>query len=226
MTTILSIVGKKPKKSEPANPDLTYYKFTRKNDWFVTNQSGLRANSSNNSFMILFWASIRNKGIGEAEPLKLLKDYGWRFKYSYTIEEGSPVPFAEDSYKRAKMKLDEKPKEKKTWNYYTRTKFKKDDDGKLKPTLIDSLFLSAFASVLTKGAKKYGKDNWKECDDLDRYKDALERHWLLYKTGQKNDRETGISHLAHIACSAMFLFYFDMEEKILDYVDFEVGYKK
>ena len=91
--------------------------------------------------------------------------------------------------------------------------FKKFDDEKIQPSLITPSYIKGTAKVLTLGAKKYSKDNWKKCEDRSRYEDALLRHILDYLQGKKIDEETGLSHLYHASCNLMFLDHFDMVGK-------------
>lgn len=83
--------------------------------------------------------------------------------------------------------------------------FIKNDQNKIQPSLIQPEFIEGMAKVLTLGAQKYSKDNWKKCEDKDRYKDALLRHVLAYLKGEEKDEESGLSHLHHAACNLMFL---------------------
>lgn len=62
------------------------------------------------------------------------------------------------------------------------------------------------AKVLEFGARKYAPDNWKKVPDgKRRYLAALGRHVNAYKRGEQCDPETGLHHLAHAICCAMFL---------------------
>ena len=90
--------------------------------------------------------------------------------------------------------------------------FIKHDSNKIKVSLVEPDFVLGVAEVATFGANKYAKDNWKFCDDLDRYKDATLRHLFAYLKGEKLDEETGLSHLYHAGCNLMFLDYFDRQE--------------
>lgn len=90
--------------------------------------------------------------------------------------------------------------------------WKKNDKEKIQPSLIEPEFIEKMAEVLTIGAKKYGLDNWKKCEDKKRYKDALLRHILSYLKGEEKDKETGLSHLHHAACNLMFLGYLENEK--------------
>ena len=89
---------------------------------------------------------------------------------------------------------------------------KKGDGGKLMYDLMYYPFLDRLVSVLTFGAKKYEPHNWKKVS-RNRYEAAMMRHLTAYLQGEKKDPETGISHLAHVTCTAMFLDYFDDQSK-------------
>lgn len=91
--------------------------------------------------------------------------------------------------------------------------FIKHDNGKLLISLIDPKFIEGLATVMTQGANRYGRDNWKECKEPHRYLDALLRHTLKYWEGEKVDTESGKSHLYHIAFNAMALDYLDNKLK-------------
>jgi len=84
---------------------------------------------------------------------------------------------------------------------------------KLRYTLIEPEFKRAMASILTQGAKKYDAHNWKKCEDKDMYKDALLRHLEAYLSGEYLDEEMQESHLASIACNAMFLLHMEQRER-------------
>lgn len=87
--------------------------------------------------------------------------------------------------------------------------FKKYDTGKNMVSLIPPEFILGIGSVFTYGANKYDKNNWKLCEDTDRYKDALLRHLLAYLSGEEKDSESGLSHLYHCGANIAFLDYFD-----------------
>ncbi len=86
---------------------------------------------------------------------------------------------------------------------------RKDDTGKTRWTLFPWRAALEVMGVIMFGAKKYGDFNWKlvlkgEFGEL-RYIDAMFRHVIAYTLGEKNDKDTGKSHLAHAICCAMFL---------------------
>ena len=84
---------------------------------------------------------------------------------------------------------------------------KKYDNEKPMMDLIEPEFLIKMAEVLTFGANKYGRENWKENGGLapHRLYAAGQRHLNTYWSGEKMDSESGMSHLAHAACCIMML---------------------
>lgn len=83
---------------------------------------------------------------------------------------------------------------------------RKDDDAKLRYDLIPPNALHAMVVVLTFGARKYGPDNWKNVANLRaRYFAAALRHLWAWWRGERQDPDTGESHLAHAACCVFFL---------------------
>lgn len=91
---------------------------------------------------------------------------------------------------------------------------RKFDSGKVRMGLLPPLATEAIARVLTFGAQKYAKDNWKKVDNAhDRYTDAALRHVFAYMKGEATDVETGESHLAHALCCLMFMLDLDLQRK-------------
>mgnify|MGYP001611002605 CR=1 FL=1 len=84
----------------------------------------------------------------------------------------------------------------------------KSDSGKPQLNLIVPGWMWEVALVLSHGAKKYGAGNWKHVESS-RYNAALQRHMLQYASGETLDSETGLHHMAHISCSAMFMWNAD-----------------
>lgn len=81
----------------------------------------------------------------------------------------------------------------------------KADGGKIRPTLVPTGIIRAIAAIREYGCRKYGDpDNWKRVE-AHRYRDAAYRHWLAYLDGEKNDEESGLPHLHHLACNIAFL---------------------
>lgn len=92
---------------------------------------------------------------------------------------------------------------------YLKGNFIKKDSGKLQWSLMPFEELKDVVKVLMHGAEKYSPDNWKKCDNVVRYKDALMRHVIAYVSGEEIDSEFGLSHLAHAVCNCLFLMWFD-----------------
>lgn len=87
----------------------------------------------------------------------------------------------------------------------------KADGGKIRPTLVPTGIIRAIAKIREYGCQKYhDPDNWKKVEPQ-RYREALYRHWLAYLDGEKNDPESGLPHLWHLATNAAFLI--ELEEK-------------
>jgi hypothetical protein len=83
---------------------------------------------------------------------------------------------------------------------------RKFDVGKTEYGLIPPYALEEMAEVLTIGAQKYDRDNWRLVPDSERrYFDAMMRHLWAWKRGQIHDPETGKNHLSHAACCLFFL---------------------
>lgn len=83
---------------------------------------------------------------------------------------------------------------------------RKFDGNKLEYGLLPPLSLKAVTEILTIGAQKYERDNWKHVPDAKRrYFDAAMRHMWDWKCGEKYDEETNKNHLAHAICNLMFL---------------------
>ena len=82
----------------------------------------------------------------------------------------------------------------------------KHDTGKPLMGAVPPNALLAVARVLTFGAEKYGRDNWRQVENAEtRYLDAALRHINAYQRGEAVDPESGESHLAHAVCSLMFM---------------------
>lgn len=92
----------------------------------------------------------------------------------------------------------------------------KDDrsDGKPRWELIPLDAVEEIVKVYTMGAEKYAPNAWKDIPDAyDRYKAAMLRHVTAYDKGERIDKESGLSHLAHAAWNAIAILWLDMNNK-------------
>lgn len=97
-------------------------------------------------------------------------------------------------------------------NIHVMINFIKFDKDKLRYELIPVEATAAIARVLTYGAKKYKPDNWKQCENPDRFIGALYRHLEAHRSGEINDKDSGLSHMSHVLTNAAFLEYFISNE--------------
>jgi len=74
--------------------------------------------------------------------------------------------------------------------------------------------LEAVAAVMTFGAAKYADDGWKSLPDGEnRYTGAMLRHLTAIQEGELVDDESGLPHIAHVACNALFLTHFEIHKE-------------
>ena len=94
---------------------------------------------------------------------------------------------------------------------YAKDEGRKFDQNKLEYGLVPPIGFKAVVEILTIGAQKYDRDNWKHVPDgKRRYFDAAMRHLWDWKSGERFDEETSKNHLAHAICNLMFLLEKDL----------------
>ena len=88
----------------------------------------------------------------------------------------------------------------------------KADAGKPRLTLVPPQIIYDIAEVREYGNRKYGDpENWRQVEPQ-RYRDAAFRHFLAYlRDSNSTDKESGISHLKHLACNIAFLAELESE---------------
>lgn len=88
------------------------------------------------------------------------------------------------------------------------------DDEKTRWDLVPWPALELVAQALTLGAAKYPEpDNWRRVPNARRrYFAAAIRHAVAWLRGERLDPESGLPHLAHLACNALFLLSFDLDD--------------
>ena len=92
-------------------------------------------------------------------------------------------------------------------------KANKHDDGKPAMDLLVPEFLLRMGDVMTHGANKYGKNNWKQGLEKDRIYAAAQRHLNKYHAGESTDKDSGLPHLIHASVNIMMLYFYDIQAK-------------
>lgn len=89
------------------------------------------------------------------------------------------------------------------------------DMGKPDYSLVPPRALDDTVKILTLGAQKYDRDNWKQLKDAKRrYFAAAMRHMWARLRGELTDPESGLDHCAHAICCLMFIL--ELEHLKLD----------
>ena len=90
----------------------------------------------------------------------------------------------------------------------------KTDAGKIRPTLVPPALIEAVAAVREYGCSKYhDPDNWRRVEPQ-RYWEATLRHALAaWDNYEAIDDESGLPHLAHMACNIAFILQIMKENK-------------
>jgi hypothetical protein len=81
----------------------------------------------------------------------------------------------------------------------------KHDHDKPRFHLLPPRALSEINKVMEFGAEKYGLNNWRKGRSWISFANAIMRHTWAYISGEDHDKESGLLHLAHIGCTAVFL---------------------
>ena len=88
--------------------------------------------------------------------------------------------------------------------------------GKKQWALVDFKSLEPMVEVLEYGCIKYSPNNWKKGMPVTQVSESLLRHMFAFLSGEDKDPESGIDHLGHVMCNAMFLSYIMREKKHFD----------
>jgi uncharacterized protein YuzB (UPF0349 family) len=81
------------------------------------------------------------------------------------------------------------------------------NQGKVQWSLVDYKSIEPMVRVLEYGCLKYSKDNWKKGMPASQIIESMLRHTYKLLEGELVDPESGIEHVGHIQCNAMFLAY-------------------
>ena len=92
----------------------------------------------------------------------------------------------------------------------------KHDSGKPDMSLLPAPALTQIAEVLTFGANKYDKHNWRKGMEWSRISAAAMRHLVAWNEGEDLDPESRLNHLAHAACCLTFLLTYVHDKTGID----------
>lgn len=90
------------------------------------------------------------------------------------------------------------------------------DQDKLAWNLVPMEHLEGMVRVLMFGAKKYAPHNWRKGLHYSRVTNSLQRHLNEFNAGNDIDEETGLRHVDHILCNALFLSGITKEHPEMD----------
>lgn len=80
------------------------------------------------------------------------------------------------------------------------------DEGKLDWTLVPWAAMEQVVEVLMHGERTHSRDNWRHVSDAERrYISAAQRHLVDYMKGERFDKESLSSVLAHAICDLLFV---------------------
>jgi len=82
---------------------------------------------------------------------------------------------------------------------------KRYNKGKTQLSLIPPFSMEQLGKVLTFGAEKYDRNNYRKGMKWSTVIDSLERHLNDFKAGRDIDEESGLPTMAHVLCNAVFL---------------------
>lgn len=87
---------------------------------------------------------------------------------------------------------------------------RKDDGGKDPWDLLPWDAVRCIVRVFDFGARKYAPRNWEKGMAWSRCYSALMRHMTAWWEGERQDPETGMSHLWHAGCCILFLIAYEL----------------
>ena len=90
------------------------------------------------------------------------------------------------------------------------------NDSKPKWSLVPQTALIPMVRVLEFGAAKYAPYNWMKGLSVTEICESLKRHLDAFMEGEDTDPESGISHIGHIQCNALFISYMMKKRPDLD----------
>lgn len=87
-------------------------------------------------------------------------------------------------------------------------------EDKLRWDLLPLSLIKEVVYVFHFGSRKYQPNTWQNLPDgYNRYKAAMFRHIEAFESGEINDKESGLCHLAHAAWNALAMLYFGLKHE-------------
>jgi hypothetical protein len=80
-------------------------------------------------------------------------------------------------------------------------------------SLVHYKSIEPMVEVLEFGARKYSDNNWMKGLDKKEILESLQRHLAAMMDGETHDPESGLPHIGHLMCNAMFYSYFTEVQK-------------
>ena len=90
------------------------------------------------------------------------------------------------------------------------------NSGKLQWSLVTQSALTPMVRVLMFGAEKYDAHNWMKGLSIREICESLKRHLDAFMEGEDDCPESGLSHIGHIQCNALFLSWMMAHRPDLD----------
>jgi hypothetical protein len=82
----------------------------------------------------------------------------------------------------------------------------KDVSNKTDVSAVPAFVEALLGRIYEYGAKKYNRGSWRKGFPDSEIASAMERHYLLWRAGEKDDKESGEPHLGHLAWGALTLY--------------------
>lgn len=96
--------------------------------------------------------------------------------------------------------------------------FTKHDQAKARFDLLPPKALWEMVNVFTYGGVKYTENNWRKCQEPNRFVGAAMRHLIAWRMGEKKDYESQLHSLAHAAASCLMALGLELQDSDPSYL--------